>query len=132
MLRVGEYDDPFDRLELVEDTGNDIDAAEVDEEEAVLGVVDHVDQLLWEEPGVYRVQDRTHARDAEERLEVARMVPRDPAHALTGLDAEAGERLGQAPRARVRLAVIGAVDRPLDVARDDLHVAKIGGGVFED
>ena len=75
--------------------GQQRDERGVDDDAAVLGVVDDVGQLLGREPDVERVQHRSHGGDGEIRLEVALVVPAEGADAVTLLDAQPGQGGGQ-------------------------------------
>ena len=57
------HDDRLDRLEVVLDGGQQRDQRRVDDDHAVLGVVDHVGQLLGREADVQGVQDGAHGRE---------------------------------------------------------------------
>ena len=89
------HDDGLDRLQVVLDARQQRNERGVDDDAAVLGVVDDVGQLLGREPDVQRVQHRSHAGDGEIRLEVALVVPAEGADAVTRLDAEPGQGGGQ-------------------------------------
>jgi hypothetical protein len=104
--RVGEVaggavvhdDDVADGLELLEQGPGQGGEGLVDEQDLVLGVVGHVDQLFGEQPDVQRVQHPVGAGGGEVELEVAAGVPaerRDPAVAA---DAQGVENPAQPPR----------------------------------
>ncbi len=71
----------------------------VDEDGAVLRVVDDVGELVGVEAQVERVQHAAHQRDAEVGLEVRTVVPAERGDAVAGLDAEIEQRAGEAARA---------------------------------
>ena len=89
------HDDRLDRLEVVLDARQQRNERGIDDDAAVLGVVDDIRQLLGREPDVERVQHRPHAGDGEIRLEVALVVPAEGADAAIRPDAEPGEGGGQ-------------------------------------
>ena len=89
------HDDGLDGLQLVLDGGQQRDQRGVHDDEAVLGVVDDVGQLIGGEPDVERVQDRPHGGDGEVGLEVALVVPGEGADPVPRLDPQAGEGGGQ-------------------------------------
>ena len=90
-----DHDDRLDGLQFVLDACQQRNEGGVDDDAAVLGVVDDIGQLLGRQPDVQRVQDRSHAGDGEVGLEVALVVPAEGADAVTRLDAEPGQGGGQ-------------------------------------
>ena len=60
-------------------------------------MVDDVDDLLGEQPGVDRMADRSHTGDTEVKLHVAVAVPCQRGDAVAPLDPELGQRVGQLP-----------------------------------
>ena len=97
--------DVANRRELVEQRPRQPGERLVDEDDLVLGVVGHVDELLGEEPDVEGVQDPVGAGGGEVQLEVVGRVPPEGADAAVGADAELVEHAAQAPGARRPLAV---------------------------
>src|SRR5690606_799431 len=91
-----------------------------------------VGDLLREQPRIDGVQDRAQSRDAVIQFEMTVAVPGERRHAVAEPDAEPRERLGELLGADLRLAVVGAVDRPLNGARHDLGVAVVEGGVVDE
>ena len=67
----------------------------VDEDHAVLRVVDDVDDLLGEQADVQRVQDGAVGRHREVQLEVALVVPGERGNPLALLHAQAADELGK-------------------------------------
>ena len=82
-------------FELVPDAGQQRNERGVDDDAAVLGVVDDVGQLLGREPDVEGVQHRAHGGNGEVRLEVALVVPAERADAVPRLDAQPGQGGGE-------------------------------------
>ena len=72
---------------------------QIEEDDAVLGVVDDVRDLLGEKPRVDRVDDRTHAGDGVVQLEVAVAVPGEGADAVAAAARPGAERVGEPARA---------------------------------
>ncbi len=67
----------------------------VHDDDPVLCVVDHVGELLGEEPQVEGVEDRTHRRDGEVGLEMGLVVPEEGADPVGVADPEPPECPGQ-------------------------------------
>jgi hypothetical protein len=103
----------------------------VDEQPGVLGMIDDVGDLVGVQARVDRVQDGAGAGDAVEQLEVPVRVPGQRADAVARSHAEPAQRGRQALRPAVRLGVGVAVDRPVDLPRDDLGAAVDRGGVLD-
>jgi hypothetical protein len=103
----------------------------VDENHAVAGVLDHLADLLGEEPDVDGVQDRADAGHAVVELGVPVRVPAEARNAVTAANSQAPQRVRQArdPAAELRVGVAGEA-RPL--ARDDLARGVIADRVVED
>ncbi len=80
----------------------------VDEDDAVLRVVDDIGQLLGEQPDVERVQDRSDAGNGHVQLEVALIVPSERADAIALFDAKPIEHTGEAIDALCHFPVSGA------------------------
>ena len=99
--------------------GQRLDQRAVDEDDAVLGVVDDVDDLLGEQADVQRVQHGAVGGHREVELEVALRVPGEGRDALAALHAEALEHAPEAIDALGHLRVGGA-DRPVALERDHL------------
>jgi hypothetical protein len=95
-------------LELGRELGQRLDERAVDEDDAVAGVVDDVDDLLGEQADVQRVQDGAVGGDREVQLEVALRVPAEGRHPVPGLDPEAFEHAAEAVDAIGHLRIGGA------------------------
>ena len=98
---------------------------EIEEHDAVLGVVDDVGELLVEQTRIDRVGDRAHARDRVVQLEVAVAIPGERSDPGSGRDAQPRHCAGETARARVRVAIRIAMDRNFDGPRHDFGVAVI-------
>ena len=124
-------DDVLHGRELVTDLGEQGDHGGIDDDHPVFGMVDHVGQLVGEQPDVQGVQHRPHARHGQVGLEMGLVVPHERADAVALFDAEAVEGRGE---------LIGAVGdlgkRRLDVTvagvRDDLAGGMHGSPMGED
>ena len=95
----------------------------VDEQPGILGVIDDVDELIGVEARVHRMHHGARARDAVEELEVAVRVPAERADPVARAHTEPAECLGQALGPAMRVGVRVAMDRSVDVARDDRRAA---------
>ncbi|MHC2407966.1 hypothetical protein ACVJGC_000557 [Bradyrhizobium diazoefficiens] len=130
-LARGHHDVSLDRLQLRRDRLDDRQRGAVDEQQAVFGVVDDVDELLGKQPRIDGVQHIAHARRGVEHLEMAVGIPGQRADAVALLHAETlqGQRHALDAWESVRIGV--AMDVALDLARDDLRLAVIVGGVLD-
>jgi hypothetical protein len=88
-------------------------------EEAVFGVVDDVDQLVGEQPGVQRVQHAAGARHAIPDRHVPRGVPGHHADPVSGLRAEPRQSLRDPKRLAPQRRPCGLDLRPLGAGRHD-------------
>ncbi len=82
-------DDVLDGLALVANPGEQRRDRTVDDDDLVLGVVDHVGQLLGEQPDVEGVQHSPHGGNRQVRLEVLLVVPGEGADPVVVADTEA-------------------------------------------
>lgn len=89
--RVAGDDDVLDGGELRKLWVEQRQQRRVDDDDLVLGVVRHVDQLLGEESDVEGVQHRAHRRHGQVGLEVFGVVPHEGRHALVAVDAESAQ-----------------------------------------
>jgi hypothetical protein len=81
--------------QLVAHLGEQWDDRRVDDDHAVLGVIDHIRQLVGEQTNVEGVQHRTHARHGEVGLEMGLVVPHERADAIALLHAQPAQRGGE-------------------------------------
>ena len=119
---VGHRDPTLHRSAARRDLLDKREKREIKENQAVFGVVDDVDDLVFEQARVDGVDHRLHARNTVIELVVAIPVPGERADALARLDAEAPERLRQLFRADLRLGITVTVNPALDGARDDFRI----------
>ena len=92
------HQDVGDGLELRQLLGEQRDERVVDDDDAVLGVVGDVDELVGEEPDVERVEHRSHRRDREVGLEVLGVVPHEGRDPLVAVDPESAQRVRELRR----------------------------------
>jgi hypothetical protein len=104
----------------------------VEEQEAVLGVIGHPDDLVVVQARVDGVQHRANAGDREIELEVAVRGPRQGRDPVAGLHAHGDQGVGHPPGAPERVGIAIAMDRALDHAIHHLAVGMVLGGVFQD
>ena len=91
-VAIADDDEGLHRRELRRDRREEKDQRSVDEDDAVLCVIDDVGDLLGEEPQVERVQDRAHSRNGEVRLLVRLVVPREGRHTVARTYAQSSQR----------------------------------------
>ena len=104
---------------------------QVEEQHLVFGVVGDVGDLFRMQAGIDRVQDRAGAGHRVIQFHVAVAVPRQRGNALAHLDAESLQSMGGAPRAPVAVGIGVPVDVAFDPARNDLDVAVMACGKFD-
>ena len=78
----------LDGGQLMADLGQQRAIEAIDDDHLVLGVVDHVGQLLGEQPDVEGVQHRAHAGHGQVGLEVMLVVPSKRSDPIAGTDPE--------------------------------------------
>ena len=128
---VGHHDDVAERRPIPGELCDQRREGQVAKQRAVLGVVDDVGDLLGEQPRVDGVANSAHRRDAEIKLQVPVVVPRDRRDAVALADPQVGQRAGEPPRPGVELAVAVAVNRSLGGPRDDLALGVVARGEVE-
>ena len=121
-VALAHHDVVLDGLELVDVLGERVDERAVDEDHLVLRVVDHVDELLGEQPDVQGVQHGPHARRREVGLEVVLAVPGERRHPVAVAHPELAQPAAQPVDALAHLGV-GRARRPVVRERHDLGVA---------
>jgi hypothetical protein len=104
---------------------------EVDEEVRILGVIDDVKELRWEQARVQGVAHRAHAGDGIVDFEVPMGVPGERRDAIAQPDLELPQGLCQLARASMGIAVGLAMDRTFDRPGHDLRVGVISAGVLD-
>jgi hypothetical protein len=105
---------------------------QVEEEDAVAGVVRDEDDLILEQARVDRVVDRADAGDAVPQFEVPPGVPSHRCDPVARADAVERQPLGGAQGTLAHLRVCRAVDRPFDRAGYDLSVRMLLPGMIDD
>ncbi len=104
---IGHHDELLDAFQVLGDALQRRHDRSVDEDDPVVGVVDHELQVLGEEPRVEGVQHRARAGHREIELEVTVVVPGQGADPVPGADSQLPERMRQLghPAAEVRVGV---------------------------
>ena len=85
----------LDRGQLVAHPGQEGHEHVVHDDDLVLGVIDHVGQLVGEEPDVEGVEHGAHGRCGQVRLQVGLVVPQEGAHPVVAGDPEPAKGGGQ-------------------------------------
>ena len=104
------------------------DEARLDEENAVVGVVDDIGELLEIKARVDGVANGADPRYRIVDLEMTPRVPGQGADRIAEADAEFAERIGEPLRFTLRIGVAVAVQAALDIVGHDLRPAVIFGG----
>ncbi|MNN14427.1 hypothetical protein D3C81_1274900 [compost metagenome] len=105
---------------------------EIEEEDAVLGVVGDPFHLVRMQAWVQRVEHGTRAGYGVVQLHVAVAIPGKRGDAVTKADAERSECIGQTTRTLPEVAIGLSVDITFDAAGDDLLVAMMALGMGEE
>ena len=108
------------------------DEGHVDEDVAVVGVIDDVRNLRRVQPRIDRMAHGADPADAVVALEVPVAVPGDRRDADAFNDPQRAQRVREPRRPRLGVPIGVAVNRPFDRARDDLAAAIEARRVFED
>ena len=130
-VAAADHDELLDGLQLVGHLRQDRHQRIVDQQHRVLGVVDDVDDLLWEQADIDSVQDRAHAGHGEVGFEVGLAVPGEGTDAVGVADAKAAQGSGQAVDALGDEGEWSALDA-MGVGGDDLAVGVDGPPVVEE
>ena len=88
-------DDPLDARALPHYAGEQARHGRVADDDLVRRMVDHVLELLGEEPDVEGVEDRAHARHGEVRLDMLLVVETEGPDTVARPDSEGREAVGQ-------------------------------------
>jgi len=120
--QVGERDERLHRRELWGELLHQRRQTDIEEEMLVVGMADHVADLLGEEPGIHRVEHRAHPRDTEEELHVPVAVPGHAGDPVPPADPQPGQRLCELPRPAIEVEVGAAMRCHPRRQRDDLGV----------
>ncbi len=129
---VGHDDVADDTGEARRDRLGDRQRQPVDEQPAILGMIDDVDELFGEQPGIDRVQHGAAARRGVEHLEVSVGVPSQRRDRRALADTEAVQRLRHALRPPMHLGIVAAMDAPVELARDHLRRAVVAPGMLDE
>ncbi|MCY1365184.1 hypothetical protein D9M69_520200 [compost metagenome] len=106
---VAELDVPLDGLQIVMDLLDQGQEIVVHQDQAILGVVHGVENLLGGKADVHRVQHRTDHGYGEEAFQVAMAVPIQQRHDISGLDSRRRQGVGE--------PLDPLVERPIVVAQ---------------
>ena len=104
----------------------------VDKDYLVLGVVDNIGQLTWEQPNVQGVHDRARARRAEVELQMLEIVPSEGTDAVARLHAQPLQHVAQPLHPPVKVAVGVDVHRAVGLFGLDLFIGIEAVAVFQD
>ena len=126
---VGQDDVALDGRELVLQLLHERHESRVEKHQPVFGVIGDVGDLFGKEAWIDGVIDRPDAGDAVPCFQMPPGVPGERRDAVTELDAFLVEPLRDFQCAGTDVAVVGAVDRALDGARDHFAVAVLDRGV---
>jgi hypothetical protein len=122
VLRAGEDDVAERRGEGGRQLLDERHEHRIDEDVAVLRVLDHVADLLGEEPRVDRVQHVAGAGDGVVQLEVPEVVPRERRDAIGGREPEPAQGVRELRRAAEGVAVAVAMARMIGRDGHDLAI----------
>src|SRR5882672_12491158 len=109
MSSIGEDDIAFYRRKARRELFHDWHKGEVDQHDPIFSVVHDPGDLLWEEPRVDGVIDRSDAKDPVPGFQAAPGVPCQGCNPVAELDAVLGESLGDPEGACPDVLVIGRV-----------------------
>jgi hypothetical protein len=101
-----------------------IDESGIEEDEAILRVIDDVDDLIDEQAGIYGVANCAHARNAIIEFEMAVAVPGQGGDAIARLDAQCDQGIRQLRAAFQQSRVVGPVIRSVRRSREYFNVRK--------
>ena len=96
----------------------------VDDQKAVARVAGDEGDFVRVQPQVQRMEHASGDRDAKVRFHVFGLVPQQRGHPVSALQAQAGKRVRQTPRAPVEIAPGDARVRAVRPARDDFDLAE--------
>jgi len=117
---------------LRQDGGDQGGKTRIDEQIAVVGVVDDEFDLLAEQARIDRVQHEAGARHGKVQFEMAMIVPRQGRHAIAGPEPQPRQGMGQLVHPHRALGIAVAVQARILIARHDDLFAVITCGMVED
>ena len=103
----------------------------INDQEAIPRVICDGGDFVRVQAEVQSVQYAARARDPEERFEMTGMIPHHRSDAVAPPESELCERRSEPARAAVELAVAGADDRAVRLARYNLHAGEKLSGALE-
>ena len=105
---------------------------EIEEKNAVRGMVDDEDDLILEEARIDGMVDGTDTGDAVPAFKMPPSVPGKGCDAVAEADAVTLQPLREFQGSEANRGVIGAVDRAFDGAGDDFALRVLRGGIIDD
>ncbi len=96
----------------------------VNDQEAVFGVIGDPGDFVGMQTDVQGIKDAPGAGHSKKDFQMARVVPHHRGHTFAAAQAEAGQRVGEAAGAAVKLRVAAPQDGTIRAARNDFHTAK--------
>ncbi len=131
VVAVAKRDPAFDQRQVGRERTDERGEDGIEAHIGVFGVVHDVTQLLGKQARIDRVQHEPRAGDAIVDFEMAIGVPGERRDAVARVQAKALQRMGEPPGARGDVAVTGAIDDPVGIARDDFAVGVETLDIFE-
>ena len=113
VIGVADNEEVLDVRQRARDPAEQRDERCVDDDDAIVGVVDHVGQLLGEQADVQGVEHGAHRRDGQVRLQMLGVVPAKCGDALISRDAQPAKGVGEPGGVGRDIAVRGASHRQL-------------------
>ena len=118
-------------LQLIHHLGQQGDQRSIDQDHVVFRVIDHIAELLGEQPNVQGVEHRAHARYGKVGFEMLLVVPLKSSHAITGLHPQAVQRSGQFFGPGSHLGKAGPA-RMISLKGDDLALCEYPPAILKD
>ena len=94
-------------------------------------MIDDVDQLIGMQSRVAGVYHQAAAGHGVIGFEMPVVIPGKRRHGIARAQPQTLERMRELARARGAVRIGIAEQRPVRLARHDLHVAELGGGMFD-
>ena len=126
-----EQDEMLDRRQLAAQPLDDRQEHRVEQQHAVLGMVDDIDQLLVEQPRVHRMQHAAQARAAVPADQMMAVVHRQRRDAVALGHAQPDHRRGEPPRVLPDLAPVRSRQTAIGPARDDFAPRMFARGMVD-
>jgi hypothetical protein len=129
---IVEHEHTFDRLQARQQLARQRNEHRIDEQHAGCRVFENVDNLLFEQPRIDRVQDRADPGDAVEQFEVPVSVHRERRYAIAAADPCLEQRARELSRPPPGVGVGVAMLVALRIPRHDLARGMIFLGVADE